>query len=104
MPWGCTAERVNISFTIPSVSSPVFWSFFLLTGIAFFVLRRRDPNVRRPFRVPFYPVPPVLFCMMCAYLLYSSLAYTGIGALAGVVVLAIGGLLLPFVRLSDTKE
>ncbi len=86
--------------TIVEYTAPVFWSFFLLTGVAFFVLRRRDAGVPRAFRVPFYPVPPFLFCTMCAYLLYSSLAYTGVGALAGVAVLAIGGFLLPFVRLS----
>ncbi len=92
--------------TIVEYTAPVFWSFFLLTGIAFFVLRRKDPAANREFRVPFYPLPPVLFCMMCAYLLYSSLAYTGVGALAGVAVLAVGGLLLPFIHLvrPDTKD
>jgi APA family basic amino acid/polyamine antiporter len=35
---------------------------------------------------------------MCAYLLQSSLAYTGIGALVGVAVLAVGAVLLVVVR------
>jgi amino acid transporter len=92
--------------TIVDFTQPVFWFFFLLTGISLFVLRRKDANVSRPFRVPFYPVPPLLFCMMCAYLLYSSLAFTGSGAMVGVAVLAVGGLLLLFVhpRMSDTKQ
>ncbi|VXB44421.1 Amino acid permease [Luteimonas sp. 9C] len=75
-------------------TAPVFWLFFLLVGIALFVLRRRDPDLPRPFRVPLYPVLPLLFCATSAYLLYSSLAYTGRGALVGVAVLAVGAVLL----------
>jgi len=92
--------------TMVDYTAPVFWFFFLLTGIAFFVLRRNDPAASRPFRVPLYPIPPILFCIMCAYLLYSSLAYVRVGALAGVAVLAVGALLLLFVHpsTSDTKE
>jgi len=74
-------------------TAPVFWFFLLLVGVSFFVLRTRDPDRERPFRVPFYPITPILFCLTCAYLLYSSLVYTGIGALVGVAVLAVG---LPF--------
>lgn len=70
--------------------SPVFWLFFLLTGLSLFVLRRRDPDRVRPFRVPLYPLVPVLFCLQCAYLLYSSLNYTGSGALVGIGVLLLG--------------
>jgi len=44
--------------------------------------------------VPFYPLLPLIFCASAAWLLYSSLAYTGVGALAGVGVLAAGGVLL----------
>ncbi|UNK43416.1 amino acid permease [Luteimonas sp. S4-F44] len=85
-------------------TAPVFWLFFLLVGIALFVLRRRDPDQPRPFRVPLYPALPLLFCATSAYLLYASLAYTGRGALVGVVVLAIGGLLLLRLRPSTRPE
>lgn len=75
-------------------TAPVFWSFFLLVGIALFVLRRKEPLIERPFRVPLYPLVPLLFCASSAYLLYSSLVYTGRGALIGVAVLLAGVLLL----------
>jgi basic amino acid/polyamine antiporter, APA family len=71
-------------------TAPVFWFFFLLSGIALFRLRIKDPDRLRPFRVPFYPLTPLLFCAVCAYLLYSSLAYTGWGAIVGVVVVVLG--------------
>ncbi len=79
-------------------TAPVFWFFLLLVGIAFFVLRRRDPQRERPFRTPLYPLTPALFCLTCAYLLYASLAYTGLGALVGVAVLLAGFPLLAFLR------
>jgi APA family basic amino acid/polyamine antiporter len=71
-------------------SLPVFWGFFMLVGIAVFVLRRKEPDTPRPFRVPGYPVVPAIFVLMCAYLLYSSLAYHRTHALWGLVVLAVG--------------
>ena len=71
-------------------TAPVFWLFLLLVGISYFVLRHREPERERPFRAPLYPLIPLLFCLTCAYLLYASLVYTGLGALVGVVVLLIG--------------
>jgi amino acid transporter len=59
-----------------------------------FRLRRKEPDVKRPFRVPLYPLTPLVFCLTSAYLLYSSLAYTGFGAFVGVGVLLVGALLL----------
>jgi amino acid transporter len=80
--------------TMVDFTAPVFWFFFLLTGIALMVLRKTEAAAERPFRVPLYPVLPLIFCASAAWLLYSSLAYTGVGALAGVGVLAAGGLVL----------
>jgi len=80
--------------TIVDYTAPIFWIFFLLVGISLFVLRRKEPDVERPFRVPLYPLTPLVFCLTSAYLLYSSLAYTGFGALVGVGVLLVGALLL----------
>lgn len=71
-------------------TAPVFWLFFFLTGVCLFILRRTDPNRTRPFRVPLYPVTPLLFCGAALYMLWSSITYTGIGALLGVGVLAVG--------------
>lgn len=77
-------------------SLPVFWGFFLLVGVALFVLRTREPDAPRPFRVPFYPVVPALFVLVCGYLLYSSLAYHRTHALVGLGVLAVGAVIMLF--------
>ena len=76
--------------TMVDYTAPVFWFFFLLTGVSLFVLRVREPEVPRPFRVPLYPLTPILFCVISGYLLYSSIVYTGIGALVGVAVVVAG--------------
>ncbi len=75
-------------------SLPVFWGFFLLVGIALFVLRVKEPHAPRPFRVPGYPVVPAIFVLMCGYLLYSSIAYHGTHALLGLAVLAVGAVVM----------
>ncbi|MGH8185310.1 MAG: APC family permease, partial [Steroidobacteraceae bacterium] len=56
-------------------TAPVFWFFFMLSGIALLVLRRKDPAAARPFKVPLYPVLPLVFVLSCAYVLYSSIMY-----------------------------
>lgn len=76
--------------TLVKWTAPVFWLFFLLTGLSLFVLRYRDPAAERPFRVPFYPVLPLVFCASCGYMLYGSVRVAGVKALVGGAVLAAG--------------
>lgn len=87
--------------TMVEFTAPIFWLFFLLTGLSLFVLRRREPGISRPFAVPLYPLIPALFCASCIYMLQASLAYTGIGATAGLIVFFTGGL---FLLLSRSRE
>jgi amino acid transporter len=91
--------------TMVDYTAPVFWFFFFLTGVALLVLRQRDPDTSRPFRVPFYPFTPLAFCLAAFYMLWSSLTYTGIGALVGVGVLFVGFplLLLQWRRSPDSS-
>ena len=76
-------------------TTPVFWTFFLLCGIALFVFRARAGRPET-FRVPLFPLVPLVFCGTCAYMLYSSVNYVrfavsfGNAVLAGIVVMALG--------------
>ena len=64
-------------------TAPVYWAFLFLVGIALFVLRSRDADFRdasrpdddAPYRVPLYPLTPIVFCAACGYLFYSSVSY-----------------------------
>jgi APA family basic amino acid/polyamine antiporter len=68
-------NKSGVKFMV-DFTAPVFWFFFLLTGVALFVLRQRFPHVNRPFKVPMFPVLPMIFVGTCAFLLYRSLLFT----------------------------
>ena len=80
--------------TMVEYTSPVFWLFMILVAVSLFIFRRRDPGRVLAYSVPLYPLTPIIFIITCIYMLYSSLAYTGIGALFGVGVLVAGTPLL----------
>jgi amino acid transporter len=85
MPW----EGRKGFDTLLRCTAPVFWLFFLLTGISLFVLRLRDWGRERPFPVPFFPVLPLIFCATCAYMLYGGIQYAGkLGLIGGLLLLA----------------
>ena len=56
-------------------TAPVFWGFLFLVGLALIWLRQTDQHTSRPFKVPLYPVLPLIFCAACAWLTYSSITY-----------------------------
>jgi len=75
----------------------VFWAFLFLTGVTLFIFRRnQDLPV---FRVPLFPVVPIAFLAMCAFMVWSSFDYVanspygpkfGNLVLAGIIVMALG--------------
>jgi basic amino acid/polyamine antiporter, APA family len=87
--------------TMVEYTAPVFWLFFLLTTLSIPVLRKKEPHTKRPFAVPGYPYTPIVFSIICVYMLFSSIQYTGIGALAGIGVLLAG---IPFLLLSEKRN
>lgn len=92
---GLGAVSQNSVQTLVAYTAPVFWLFMLLVAASVWRLRQRDPDRPRPFRVPLYPLPPLLLGLTCAGLVYSSAVYAGAGALIGLAVLAAG---IPMLR------
>jgi len=89
-------DYTNFDRTV-QVTVVVFWTFFCFTGVALVLLRERDPDTPRPFRVPFYPLLPIIFCATCAYIVIGTVLRDfqkeRIETLFGVGILLIG---LPF--------
>jgi basic amino acid/polyamine antiporter, APA family len=81
--------------TLVECTAPVFWFFFLLVGISVFILRSKEPEQIRPFRVPLYPLTPLLFCAAAVFMFWAALARAGPSAFLGVAILA-GGLPMLF--------
>ena len=50
------------------------WPFYALAIAAVYRLRRRRPDLPRPYRVPGYPVVPAIFIAAAAYLIVNALA------------------------------
>lgn len=77
---------------------PVFWSFLFLTGLTLFVFRSKG-GALPAFRTPLFPLVPVAFLVMCAFMVWSSFDYVanspygpkfGTLVLAGLAVMAAG--------------
>ncbi|MCU1406926.1 MAG: Amino acid permease [Glaciihabitans sp.] len=49
---------------------------FIVVSLGVIILRRTMPNLKRGFRVPFYPVTPILAIVACLYILASLHWYT----------------------------
>jgi amino acid transporter len=85
-------------------TAPVFWIFLFLVGLGLFILRYKDDAVR-PFKVPLYPITPLIFCASCGYLAYSSIMYAhSKGAVAiSMYVMIAGVVALIFLRLKKAS-
>lgn len=82
-----TKEAVS---TMVDYTAPVFWFFILLTTITLFLFRKREHSDPSSFKVPLYPLTPIIFIICCLYLLYSSIMFTGWGASVGIGILTVG--------------
>jgi basic amino acid/polyamine antiporter, APA family len=89
---GLKAFEDSIAFTAPS-----FYFFMLLVGCSLFKLRARSSARAESYRVPFYPVVPLVFCGASVFMLSKGLVYaikeTPGGLLVSLVVLGIGAAL-----------
>jgi basic amino acid/polyamine antiporter, APA family len=51
---------------------------FIVVSLGVIILRKREPDLPRGFRVPFFPVTPILAIVACGYILFSLHWYTWI--------------------------
>lgn len=79
-------------FLVFQIASSAILIAFIMVIISFFVLRRKKPEMERPYRVPFYPWVPIiaLFGTVLAFL-FSLLAFeTGVHWIIFVGATALG--------------
>ncbi len=64
----------------------VMWLFNLLIFLScFFILRKREPELKRPYKVPGYPIIPIIASLGGIFILVTTsitqpiLAFIGIG-------------------------
>ncbi|HMH81517.1 MAG TPA: amino acid permease [Gemmatimonadales bacterium] len=66
------------------------WLFAALAAASVFVLRRRRPDAPRPFRVPGYPLTPVLFIAAAVAIVLNTVVARPVQALIGLGIVATG--------------
>jgi basic amino acid/polyamine antiporter, APA family len=66
------------------------WIFYGLGAAAIFYYRRRDPHATRPFRVPGYPVTPILFIIASGVVVVNTVFVAPDRALVGIVLVLLG--------------
>jgi APA family basic amino acid/polyamine antiporter len=66
------------------------WIFYGLVTASVFIFRRRMPNAERPYRAWGYPVVPIVFLLVTAWLLIITLWTTPVQAFIGLGLIALG--------------
>jgi APA family basic amino acid/polyamine antiporter len=72
--------------------------FWIPVVLALIVLRRSQPTAARPFRVPGYPLVPLLVVLIMVWVVISALLTTPREAIATIVLILLGLPLYPFFR------
>lgn len=66
------------------------WVFYVLTFIGVILLRKRKPNLNRPYRVPLYPIIPLVAIVGGAFVVINQLLTAPIISLGGIIITIIG--------------
>ncbi len=66
------------------------WIFYALGAAAVIALRIRRPDADRPFRVPFYPITPILFVLAAAAIVINTIVAHPRDAAIGIAVVLAG--------------
>ena len=84
------------------------WAFYVLTFIGVFKLRKDQPNLERPYKVPLYPFIPMIAIDGGLFVVVSQLLLSGFTntmiSLGGVVITLIGLPIYSFVQKSNSNN
>jgi APA family basic amino acid/polyamine antiporter len=68
----------------------VIWIFYTMTFLAVIILRKKEPNLVRPYKVPLYPVIPIIAIIGGLFIVINTLFTQTILALCGLGLTALG--------------
>ena len=87
------ASALAISGTFDQLSDYVIfasWIFYGLVTSSVFVLRRKMPDAPRPYKTLGYPLMPLVFVLVAAWLVTNTLVNRPVESIAGLVLIALG--------------
>jgi len=64
--------------------------FYGATALGVLLMRRREPDAERPYRVFAYPVLPILFALFCLSLVFITIYNSPVQSLIGLALIAAG--------------
>jgi APA family basic amino acid/polyamine antiporter len=79
------------------------WIFYALVTSSIFVLRRNFPDADRPYRTLGYPVVPLVFIFVAAWLIINTLITKRVESVAGLILIAAGIPLYIYFKRSTSK-
>ncbi len=68
----------------------VLWIFFAMGVVGVFILRKKHPEKKGPYKAPLYPVTPIIGALGAGYILVSTVFSSPFNSLAGVAITALG--------------
>ncbi|MBK7850503.1 MAG: amino acid permease [Bacteroidetes bacterium] len=77
--------------------------FYILTITGLFILRKKRPDMERPYKAFGYPVIPALYIFMAAMVAFDMLIYQTTSSLYGLVIILIG-IPIYFIFKKNVKE
>lgn len=80
------------------------WIFYGLAVLAVVVIRVKEPLLQRPYRCPWYPIPPLLFVMATMWIVFNTVSSDPKRTLLLLSLIAIGVPLYLFFRASALKK
>lgn len=88
--WACVLALSGSYDTLTNYVVFGSWIFYGLATGSIFIFRKRMPDAERPYRAWGYPVVPILFLLVTAWLLINTLLTTPRQAITGIVLIALG--------------
>jgi APA family basic amino acid/polyamine antiporter len=87
--------------TITNMLVVVIWFFYMLCFAAVFILRRREPDLPRPYKVPGFPLVPIIAMLGGVFIILTTLFTQPAITLIGVLITLAG---VPIYRYQQTHH
>jgi basic amino acid/polyamine antiporter, APA family len=76
--------------TLTDLTVFVLWIFFVMAVIGIFVLRSKHTHLARPYKVPLYPITPIIGIVGGGYILISTIITNTSNAIYGIGIALLG--------------
>lgn len=80
------------------------WVFYVLTFIGVIMLRKTKPDLHRPYKVPLYPIIPIIAILGGAFVVVNQLITSPLISIGGIIITIIGLPIYAYMSKKKLKE